>query len=93
MYEPSWFYIKTNSHWQSGSKNLYFLMDKLRSTQPSDVILTCAPAVQRNAFFAFSDNILAAMISDNDLSVRNLGVQRIIDLRKSDRFFCSHTSC
>ena len=85
VYGPTWFCIKKNSHWQDGPKNLYFLLDKLRSTQPSDVILTCAPAVQRNAFFAFVDNILAAMLSDNKFEIRNLGVEKIIHIRrKSD---------
>ncbi len=84
VYGPTWFCIKKNSHWQDGPRNLYFLLDKLRSTQPADVILTCAPAVQRNAFFAFCDNILAAMLSDNRFEIRNLGVERIISIRNSD---------
>jgi hypothetical protein len=73
VYVPSWFQIKKYENWQSGPKNLYSIMERVKA-QSREVIAVVKPAVQRNAFFALSDNLLAAMLSDESETPRNQAV-------------------
>lgn len=82
VYAPSWFEIKKNIHWQNGPKNFFHQLARIRS-QPNDVVLTVMPAVQRNAFFALPDNVLAGMLSDHDIDIRDSAVRKILEIRKT----------
>ena len=59
-------------------------------TQDRDVICIVQPAVQRNAYFALPDNILGAMLRDEDAKVRQKAIEMITEIRsdKPDNF-CS----
>jgi hypothetical protein len=43
--------------------------------------------VQRNAFFAFSDNILAGMLADRREEIRQEAVEKILQIREEKESF------
>ena len=89
VYASSWFNIKCNGRWYNGPSNLFFIMKKIL-TQDRDVISIVQPAVQRNAYFALPDNVLGAMLRDEDGKVRQKAINMITEIR-SDKpdTFCS----
>ena len=57
-------------------------MKKVLQQEPS-VFETVKVAVERNAFFAFSDNVLGCMLADPDQAVREQAVNTISKIRET----------
>ena len=51
-------------------------------SQPFRVQQIALPAVQRNGFYAHSENILVAMITDQNDLIKDLGLRRVLKARK-----------
>ena len=80
VYVPMWFKIKRDSAFSSGAKHVFGLIRRINmlSETTRDIALS---RIQGNAYFAHSENILIAMISDDEQHVRQLGWRRILKAR------------
>ncbi|CAG9791202.1 unnamed protein product [Diatraea saccharalis] len=82
VYAPVWFQIKTHSSCKDGSRHLWKLIESSR-------FLSCAlksiidPVIQRNAYFAHPENLLLAMLTDEEKHIRELAARRILKARNS----------
>ena len=54
---------------------------KLIKSQSDDIQNIAKTSVQTNAFFSHSSNLLAAMLCDEEESIRRIAVNAIIDTR------------
>lgn len=63
VYAPTWFYIKKHELAVNGPKNLYFLIKSSDSIIDGNVKLIVQKRIQRNVFFAHSENILLAQLA------------------------------
>ena len=66
--DPMWFHIKCNPKATQGPLNTFKSLQLLRNLNPQERAVA-KKAVQRNAFFAHSDQLLLAMLSDEELCV------------------------
>ena len=68
-----------------GPKNYLNILTQVMGF-PNKIIQDIAVAVlQRNAYFTHHENILFAMLADNDYNVRLLGVNKILSIRVSKK--------
>ena len=49
---------------------------------PEEVNKICAKVVQNNAYFAHPENVLPAMLEDQDETIRRKAVNKIIEVRQ-----------
>ena len=85
VYFPGWFQIKFNNKITDGQKNYLNILTQVMGF-PNKIIQGIAVAVlQRNAYFAHDENILIAMLADNDHNVRLLAVNKILSIRLSKK--------
>lgn len=84
VYAPTWFQIKKNELAIDGPKNLFFLIERSNRIEDIEVKSIVQKCIQRNAFFAHSENLLLAQLSSNDPLVRLNGVNRIIEIRENN---------
>ena len=75
-YVPTWFAIRRNSACTEGSKNLYRSIELLRGL-PVDIQRIIRPVISRNGFWAHPEQVLLAMISDEDQQIRTEAIQHI----------------
>ena len=77
VYFPGWFQIKFNNKTTDGPKNYFNILTQVMGF-PNNIIQNIVVAVlQRNAYFAHHENVLLAMLADNDHNVRLLAVNKI----------------
>ena len=81
VYAPGWFIIKMNPEAIRGPENLHKIL-QLCGEIPENVLTIIKPVVQRNAYFAHPENILIAMVSDNQPHDRELGWRSILKARR-----------
>ena len=81
VYAPGWFIIKMNPEAIRGPENLHKIL-QLCGELPENVWAIIKPVVQGNAYFVHPENILIAMVSDNQPHVRELGWRRILKARR-----------
>ena len=80
FYAPSWFWIKSHPRSVDGPKNLFKMVEFGRKlTAPEQKIAN--RVIQRNGFYAHPESILRTMLADSDKSLREKGVEKIIELR------------
>ena len=81
VYAPSWFQIKSHSHFTADPSNLFMQMWRaVKLSQEDQSIIR--PVVQRNAYFAHPSTMLCAGLSSEESSVRRKEVNLIRDIRK-----------
>ena len=81
VYFPGWFQIKFNHKITDGPKNYLNILTQVMEF-PNKIIQNIAVAVlQRNAYVAHHENILLAMLADNDHNVRLLKVNKILSIK------------
>ncbi len=82
VYAPTWFHIKKNELAIDGPKNLFFLINKMKlvnDPKAREIVKNC---VERNAFFAHSENVLLAQLTSDNKVERNIAVHKILNIRK-----------
>ena len=85
IYFPDWFQIKFCSKITDGPKNYLNIFKQVKGF-PNKIIQDITVAVlQRNAYFAHHENILLAMLAENDHNVRLLAVNKILSIRVSKK--------
>lgn len=72
VYAPTWFTIKLNHRCVNGAPNVFFFLIKSSRYLPLQYRTKVDESIQRNAFFAHPENLLLAMLLENDENVRNL---------------------
>lgn len=80
VYAPVWFSIKKKPSCEEGSRHLLKLamFSRYLSMDLKTVVDEC---IKRNAFFAHTENLLLAMLSDDRIGVRKLAIRRIMSAR------------
>ncbi|GBP06283.1 Protein asteroid homolog 1 [Eumeta japonica] len=82
VYTPVWFQIKTHSSCKDGSRHLWKLIESSRFLS-SELKAVIDPVIQRNAYFAHPENLLLAMLTDEEKHIRELAARRILKARSS----------
>lgn len=80
VYAPMWFYIKRNPSCFSGSINLHKTIKASRYL-PENLKAIIDPVIQRNGYFGHPENILLAMMLDENKEIRQLALRRILEIR------------
>ena len=81
VYFPSWFQIKQNHAITEGAKNLFGIIEKIEKFPNKRIKDISMKVIQRNAFFAHPENVLLAMMGDEDADVRRIAVNKIQAIR------------
>ena len=84
VYAPMWFSIKMHSSCVNGAKHLYQTI-ALSRYMPQELRDIIDPVIQRNGFFGHPENILLAMLFDNNNNIRELATRRILKVRRTSR--------
>ncbi|KAB0792880.1 hypothetical protein PPYR_12500 [Photinus pyralis] len=50
---------------------------------PKNVLKIIDPVIERNAFFCHPENILLALLTDEDLTYKELGIRRVLKARNN----------
>ena len=77
---PMWFQIKKYSCMTGDPKNTFVCLQLMKHLNNTKINIV-KEVVQRNAFFAHSDQLLLAMCTDRDEAVRREAVNKIRKLR------------
>ena len=77
---PMWFQIKRHSYMTNGPHNTFVCLQLLKHLNETKINIV-KEAVQRNAFFAHQDQLLFAICTDRDETVRREAVNKIRKLR------------
>ena len=82
VYFPSWFEIKLHNKLTDGSKKFFDIIKKYVTFQLTQKIKDIAiKNLKVNSYFAHPENVLIAMLGDEDETIRELGVNKILSLR------------
>ena len=81
-YGPMWFNIKLQPRCTNGSKHLLEQV-KLQRLLSESIKKVTWPIVQRNAYWAHQENVLLAMLSDDDEENRKAAIDVIKKIRES----------
>lgn len=76
VYGPTWFEVKSQKSCTDGSKNLYNMIQRCRYLK-GKVREVVEKSVQHNGFFAHHENILLAMLFDEEEQVREKAIDWI----------------
>jgi len=82
VYLPSWFEIKLNNCITDGPRNFFNILDKVNKFPDQEIRTTAIKVLKRNAFAAHQENVLLAMLADEDESVRRVAVNKIKAVRQ-----------
>ena len=83
VYFPTWFQIKLKSSITGESQNFFDAMQRIKNFSDHNITEISLKVLNRNAFFSHPENILLAMLSDKDESVRKSAVNKIRSVRSS----------
>ena len=84
---PTWFDKKRNNKLTYGSKNFFNLVQRITQLSKKEVKHIALQNVQKNAFFAHPENILLAMLEDDNKDVRKQAVSRVQAIRETSENF------
>lgn len=83
VYIPIWLHIKYRPFCTSGSIHFYQIVENCRSSDVSeDVFNVVCETLNNNPFFAHSENVLLAMLVDEDKLIRNSAIETIMLCRE-----------
>ena len=81
FYAPSWFWIKSHPHCKDGPKNLLKMISFSRKLTAQEQQIA-QKTIQRNGFYAHPECILRSMLADDDQSLRERAVKKILSIRE-----------
>lgn len=84
VYAPMWFRIKLEPLCTSGAKHL-FNMIYLSRYLTAELKAVVDPVIQRNGYFGHPENILIAMLADENPTMRELAYRRVLKIRNLKR--------
>jgi len=89
VYAPMWFAIKSKPSCKDGARHVFNMIQKSRYMSPAHKKII-DPVIQRNAYFAHTENLLLCMVRDERAPIRELALRRILKARKEkDETDCS----
>ena len=79
LYAPGWFQIKSHPSVSDGARNFWYILScsKKLKVEHQEIVVRY---LNKNAFFAHSDNLLIAMLADERQSVRLRALSLISDV-------------
>ena len=77
IYFPTWFQIESKSKITDGPKNLFDLYQRIQVFPDSQVKDIATKVVKRNTYFAHLENIMLAMLADENEEIQNAAVKKI----------------
>ena len=80
---PMWSVIKCHPYATEGSKNTFQTIQYSKNLNKKEQTLA-QPVIQRNAFFAHPDQLLLAMCSDENISIRKKAVDTLLSFREKN---------
>ncbi|GBO43126.1 hypothetical protein AVEN_51778-1 [Araneus ventricosus] len=80
-YMPVWFAIKKSKYFTDGPKHVFQVIQTSRYLS-DELLQVVNPVIQRNAFFAHTENVLLAMLVDEREHIRELGYKKILKARQ-----------
>ncbi|GBL88538.1 hypothetical protein AVEN_159120-1 [Araneus ventricosus] len=78
---PVWFAIKKSKYFTDGPKHFFQAIQTSRYLS-DELIQVVDPVIQRNAFFAHTENVLLAILVDEREHIRELDYRRILKARQ-----------
>ena len=81
VYFPTWFEIKCNNKLTLGSINFFNLVQRMVNFPNQNVVKIGLDVLQRNGYFAHPENVLVAMLGDDNEDLRRLAVNKIFAIR------------
>lgn len=81
VYAPLWFKIKWKSNVADGPKHVFMMIKLIKENMPKDLHGLLLGVVQRNSYFAHSENVILSMLVNQDSNVRSKAVNLIRQLR------------
>ena len=66
-----------------GAKHIFSMMQLIMS-QPPEVQLVAKKCLENNAYFTHPENIMCAMLANENSEVRKVAVERILNIRKKE---------
>ena len=81
IYFPCWFRIKLHNRITEGSKCFSYMLRLISNFSNAVVNDVGVKVLQNNAFFAHHENILLAMLGDNDQHIRAMALDKILQIR------------
>lgn len=82
VYALIWFSIKCKPSCKYASRHLHEAIKRSRYL-PQELKKVIDPVIQRNGYYAHPENILLSMLTDDRQYVRELGLRRILKVRKN----------
>ncbi|KAF0299123.1 Receptor-type tyrosine-protein phosphatase U [Amphibalanus amphitrite] len=83
-YVPTWFVIRQHNACTEGSKNVYRSIELLRGL-PQDIQDIIRPVISRNGYWAHPEQLLLAMVADEDREIRTAAIQHIRAAREREK--------
>lgn len=84
VYAPTWFQIKKNELAINGPKNFFSLVKRSNLIIDDEARKIVRKCIERNAFFAHSENVLLAQLASPKMSERTDGVRKILEIRRNN---------
>lgn len=81
VYAPFWFLVKSQPLAIDGSRHIFQLIQWTRSF-PASVKKVVEASIQINGYFCHPENILLAMLTDEDRSVRSEAYEKVLEARR-----------
>ncbi|PHT96468.1 hypothetical protein BC332_34606 [Capsicum chinense] len=84
VFSQMWFEIKHDHKSSSGAKHLFKTV-RLVSDQPEEVKAMFQPVIQNNGYFGHPENVLLAILADEDQIIKEEALARILKLCENTR--------
>lgn len=85
VYAPLWFQIKWKSNVADGPKHVFMMIKSIKENMPKNLQSLLLDVVQRNSYFAHSENVILSMLVNEESNVRNKAVNLIRQLRSVEQ--------
>ena len=84
VYAVCWFEIKCHWSCKDGARHLFSIISRSRYL-PEELKKVIDPVIDRNGYFAHSENLLIAMLGDDRKHIRELALRRILKCRSTKK--------
>ena len=82
VYAPTWFDIKCQPKCEHGPMHLCKMIRRMQHLSDTLLKEVLESVVKRDAYYAHQENVLIAMINDDNMTIRELGFRRILKVRR-----------
>ena len=90
VYFPTWFDIKQKNYITHGSRHFFNLVKRNLEFAFDEIVPIVKKVINNNSYFAHPENVLLAMLGDEDASIRFRAVDKVLSIRNYLRSEESH---